>query len=105
MSERNVDVMDKSGKVLHTFSISLGASMISPGDADYAAAALAAAKTAKLVPESDLASLTTRQEPPSAPRVETADQQVSEILNQIADKCDAALAILETNRALARLRG
>ena len=67
MTERMVDVMDKTGKVLHTYPISLsassapiGATMPWPRDADYEKAALSAAKTAKLVPQSDFASLKTR---------------------------------------------
>jgi hypothetical protein len=68
MTERMVDVMDKTEKVLHNYPISLstssppiGATMPWPRDAaDYEKAALSAAKTAKLVPESDFASLKTR---------------------------------------------
>ena len=61
MTECNVDVMDKTGKVLHTYPITLGATMTpSPRDAHYEKAALGAARVAKLVPESDFASLTTR---------------------------------------------
>ena len=70
MTERKVDVMDKNNKVLHTYPITLsassapiapiGASSPWPRDADYEKAALSAAKTAKLVPESDFASLRTR---------------------------------------------
>jgi hypothetical protein len=67
MTERKVDVMDKAGKVLHTYPISLsassapiGATMPWPRDADYEKAAFSAAKTAKLVPESDFASLRMR---------------------------------------------
>jgi hypothetical protein len=60
MTERNVDVMDKTGKVLHTYPITLGATTPSPRDADYEKAALSAARVAKLVPESDFASLRTR---------------------------------------------
>ena len=59
--------MDKTGKVLHTYSISLSASSAPvgttspwPRDADYEKAALSAARTAKLVRESDFASLKTR---------------------------------------------
>jgi hypothetical protein len=43
--------MDKAGKVLHTYPITLGASNTSPKDADYEKEALSAARTAKLVPE------------------------------------------------------
>ena len=51
MTECNVDVMDKTGKVLHTYPITLGATMTpSPRDADYEKAALGAARVAKLVP-------------------------------------------------------
>jgi hypothetical protein len=66
MTERMVDVMDKTGKVLHTYPISLSptgapsATSPWPLDADYVEAALSAARTAKLVPESDFASLRTR---------------------------------------------
>jgi hypothetical protein len=60
MAERKVDVMDKAGKVLHTYPITLGASNISPKDADYEKEALSAARTAKLVPDADFASLKTR---------------------------------------------
>jgi hypothetical protein len=72
MTERKVDVMDKNSKVLHTYPITLsassapiGASSPWPRDADYEKAALSAAKTAKLVPESDFASLKTRMHPAS----------------------------------------
>src|ERR1700693_1660185 len=40
MTERNVDVMDRTGKVLHTYPITIGASNPSPRDADYQRAAL-----------------------------------------------------------------
>jgi hypothetical protein len=67
MTERLVDVMDKTGKVLHTYPISLSASNPSlesssptSQDAHYEKAALSAARTAKLVPEADFASLKTR---------------------------------------------
>jgi hypothetical protein len=67
MTERMVDVMDKTGKVLHTYPISLSASNPSLGasspavqDTHYEKAALSAARTAKLVPEADFVSLKTR---------------------------------------------
>ena len=60
MIERKVDVMDKTGKVLHTYPITLGVSNPSPRDADYEEAALGAARVAKLVPDPDFASLRTR---------------------------------------------
>ena len=60
MTERKVDVMDKSGRVLHTYPITLSASSPWPRDADYEKAALSAAKTAKLVPESDPSSTVRR---------------------------------------------
>ncbi len=60
MTERKVDVMDRAGKLLHTYPITLGATVPSPRDADYEKAALSAAKTAKLVPDADFASLKTR---------------------------------------------
>jgi hypothetical protein len=67
MTERMVDVVDQTGKVLHTYSIALTAHLnpsvgaSSPvRDTDYEKAALSAAKTAKLVPESEFARLRTR---------------------------------------------
>jgi hypothetical protein len=60
MIERKVDVKDKTGKVLHTYPITLGTTTPSPSEADYEKAALSAARVAKLVPESDFASLTTQ---------------------------------------------
>ena len=60
MTERKVDVMDKTGKVLHTYPITIDAPNTPPKDADYEKAALSAARTAKLVPEPDFASLKTR---------------------------------------------
>ena len=60
MTERKVDVMDKTGKVLHTYPITIDPLNTSPKDADYEKAALSAARTAKLVPEPDFASLKTR---------------------------------------------
>lgn len=60
MTERKVDVMDRTGKVLHTYQITLGAMTPTPRDADYEKAALSAARVAKLVSESDFPSLRTR---------------------------------------------
>lgn len=54
MNERKVDVTDRAGKVLHTYPITLPASAATPKDSEYETAALAQAKTAKLVPESDI---------------------------------------------------
>jgi hypothetical protein len=65
MTERNVDVMDRTGKVLHTYPITIGASNPSPKDADYQKAALSAARVAKLVSEPDFASLTTHVHTPT----------------------------------------
>ena len=64
MTERMVDVMDKTGKVLHTYPISLSSPNAPmgpwPRDADYEKAALSAAQTAKLVPEADFGNLKAR---------------------------------------------
>lgn len=60
MTERKVDVMDKAGKVLHTYPITLDASNKAPVDADYEKAALHQAKTAKLVPDADFGHLKAR---------------------------------------------
>ena len=60
MIQRKVDVMDETGKILHTYPITLGASNTSMKDADYEQAALSAARVAGLVPESEFAGLKTR---------------------------------------------
>jgi hypothetical protein len=60
MTERKVDVMDKAGKVLHTYPITLPAGAASHTDSDYEKAGLHAAKTAKLVPEIDFGHLKAR---------------------------------------------
>ncbi len=60
MTERKVDVMDKAGKILHTYMIAVDASIKSPVDHDYEKAALHAAKTAKLVPEAEFGHLKAR---------------------------------------------
>jgi hypothetical protein len=60
MTVRKVDVMDATGKILHTYPITLGASNTSMKDADYELAALSAARAAKLVPESEFAGLKMR---------------------------------------------
>lgn len=67
MTERKVDVIDKAGKVLHTYPITLGVSNASPKDADYEKAALSEARTAKLVPEPDVAGLKTRMHADTQP--------------------------------------
>jgi hypothetical protein len=66
MTERMVDVMDQTGKSRHTYPIALTAhlnpSVVASSlvwDTDYEKAALSAAKTAKLVPDSDFGSLKT----------------------------------------------
>jgi hypothetical protein len=77
MIERMVDVMDKTGKVLHTYPIALTAHLnpsvgaSSPVlDTDYEKAALSAARTANLVPEADFANLKARAH--QAPEQKTA---------------------------------
>jgi hypothetical protein len=60
VTERKVDVMDKSGKVLQTYPVTIAVSDPWPKDADYEKAALSAARVAKLVPEADFVSLKTR---------------------------------------------
>jgi hypothetical protein len=56
---RKVDVMDKAGAILHTYSITLGAETL-PRASDFERAALKEASAAKLVPEGDLIHLTAR---------------------------------------------
>jgi hypothetical protein len=51
---------DHRSDVLHTYPITIAVSDPWPQDADYEKAALSAAKVAKLVPESEFASLKTR---------------------------------------------
>jgi hypothetical protein len=71
MTERMVDVIDGTGKVLHTYPIALtthlnpsvGASGPAMMDTDYEKAALTAARSAKLVPEADFGNLKARVHP------------------------------------------
>jgi hypothetical protein len=67
MTERKVDVLNTAGKVLHTYPITIGASNASPKDADYEKEALSTAKTAKLVPDAEFASLTARMHVAASP--------------------------------------
>jgi hypothetical protein len=60
MVERLVDVLDSSGAVLHTYPITIGDLGDVADDAQYQAKALEAAAHGRLVPDGDLASLTTR---------------------------------------------
>ena len=60
MTERMVDVLDKSGAVLHTYSITVGVPNSSPKDIVFETAALKAAAKANLVPEGDLVDLRAR---------------------------------------------
>lgn len=60
MAERLVDVFDNSGRVLHTYPITLDEAEGPVGDAEYQAKALKAAAHGQLVPDADLAGLTAR---------------------------------------------
>jgi hypothetical protein len=57
MTEHRVDVMVKTGKVLQTYPIAIGAVNPSPKAADDERATLGAARAARLVPDSNSASL------------------------------------------------
>lgn len=60
MTEHRVDVMVKTGKVLQTYPIAIGAVNPSPKAADDEKAALDAASAARLVLELDFANLKAR---------------------------------------------
>lgn len=60
MAERLVDVLDSSGTVIHTYSITLGQAGDEADDAAYEAKALAAAAHGRLVSDAELGSLTAR---------------------------------------------
>jgi hypothetical protein len=60
MAERLVDVLDRSGVVLHTYPITLGEFGDTADDAAYGAKALEAAAHGRLVPNNDLQSLTAK---------------------------------------------
>jgi hypothetical protein len=60
MTERLVDVLDRSGSVLHTYPITLGELGDAADDAAYEAKALEAAAHGRLVPDNQLQSLTAR---------------------------------------------
>jgi hypothetical protein len=55
MTQRLVDVLDRSGKVLHTYPITLGEPADGANDAAYEAKALEAAAHSHLVPDAELA--------------------------------------------------
>lgn len=60
MTENLVDVLDGNGTVLHTFPVTVGASISSPTEKDFEEKALSAAAHAQLVPTPDLESLSAR---------------------------------------------
>lgn len=60
MEERLVDVLDRSGQILHTYPITLGESCGAATDVAYQTKALEAAAHGRLVPDAELTSLTTR---------------------------------------------
>jgi hypothetical protein len=60
MTENLVDVLDGNGTVLHTFPVTVGASIPNPAEQDFEEKALSAAAHAQLVPTPDLESLSAR---------------------------------------------
>jgi hypothetical protein len=60
MAEKLVDVFDSRGNILHTYPITLGSSGESADDAAYEAKALDAAAHGRLVPDTELSTLTAR---------------------------------------------
>jgi hypothetical protein len=60
MTENLVDVLDGNGTVLHTFPVTVGASIPNPETQDFEEKALSAAAHAQLVPTPDLESLSAR---------------------------------------------
>ena len=60
MAERLVDVLDRSGVVLHTYPITLGELGDAVDDGAYEEKALEAAAHGRLVPDNELRSLTAR---------------------------------------------
>lgn len=60
MAERLVDVLDSNGLVIHTYPIILGELGNAANESEYLAKALEAAASGRLVPDSDLVSLTAR---------------------------------------------
>lgn len=60
MAEQLVDVLDGAGKVLHTYRITLATTAGPADDAAYVAKALEAAANGRLVPDSELGTLTAR---------------------------------------------
>ena len=61
MPQRQVDVMDKAGAILHTYPITLGSDALKASD--FEKAALKEAAKVRLVPEGDIAGLTARMHP------------------------------------------
>jgi hypothetical protein len=60
MTERLVEILDSSGTVLHTYPVTLGELGDAADDAAYEAKALEAAAHGRLVPDSELESLSAR---------------------------------------------
>lgn len=77
MAERLVDVVRGNGLVIHTYPITLDESGGGASDADFQAKALEAAAHGQLVPNDELASLTTRMHISRGGRMEPVDDDVS----------------------------
>jgi hypothetical protein len=60
MKDRLVDVLNRSGTVLHTYPVTLSESGKAADDAEYRAKALEAAAHGRLVPDAELGTLTAR---------------------------------------------
>ena len=60
MTERLVDVLNDKDTVIHTFPVTVGASVSKPSDSDFEDKALSAAAHAQLVPTEELETLAAR---------------------------------------------
>jgi hypothetical protein len=93
MACRLVDVVSKTGGVLHTYPVTLSDSEPAPGDGDYIAKALEAAAHGRLVPDCDLDGLTARMHvsrggrmQPYGDEVETSSQTKAGLEDEIRER-------------------
>jgi hypothetical protein len=77
MAERLVDVLDSTGRVIHTYPITLEGALGVASDAEYEAKALEAAGHGQLVPDAELAGLSARIHESRGGRLQPSDDEVS----------------------------
>ena len=77
MAERLVDVLDRNGRVIHTYPVTLDETGEAVGDADYQAKALQAAAHGQLVADAELEGLIAQMHQSRGGRMEPLDDKIS----------------------------